>query len=120
MGPGKLYAKIAQAKSVIETTLYLPPTAIIMHPRRWDWICVQVDSQNRPAVLPGQQGQFNASGISTTAEAQGAVGRMFNLPVYIEPQIPINGGAGTNQDTMTISSISGLPITFFCFDLVGY
>lgn len=103
MGPAKLYSKIAQAKSLIETTLFLPPNVIIMHPRRWDWICVQVDNSNRPAVLPGQGGPFNASAVQTSTDAQGSVGMMFGLPVVVDPQIPVNGGGGTNQDTIILA-----------------
>ena len=39
----ELYKKIANAVQQIHTTRYMPPTAIIMHPRRWAWVLTQKD-----------------------------------------------------------------------------
>ena len=43
-GTGGLYSKLAGAVQAIHTTRFLPPTAVIMHPRRWAWIIAQNDS----------------------------------------------------------------------------
>jgi HK97 family phage major capsid protein len=102
MGAGKLYAKIGQAIQTVQTARYLSPTAIIMHPRRWAWASVQVDSANRAVILPGDGGPLNASGVDLNNNAQGVVGHMFGLPVIVDPNVPINLGAGTNQDPIIV------------------
>jgi HK97 family phage major capsid protein len=102
MGPGKLYAKIGQGVQAVQTARYLSATAIVMHPRRWAWAAVQVDSSNRAVILPDDNGPLNASGIQVNGNAQGIVGKMFGLPVVVDPNIPINLGAGTNQDPIII------------------
>ena len=102
MGVSKLYSKIGQAVQAIQTARYAAPTAIVMHPRRWAWIAVQVDSSNRAVVLPDDLGPLNASGAYSNQNPQGVVGRMFGLPCITDPNIPINTGAGTNQDPIII------------------
>lgn len=104
-GPTKLYAKIGQAVQTVQTARYAGPTAIVMHPRRWAWIAVQVDTQNRPVVVPGDQGPTNANGVYSTGAAQGIVGRMFGLPVIIDPAIATNLGTGSNQDQILIGKL---------------
>ncbi|MEB0264366.1 phage major capsid protein [Cryobacterium sp. 10I5] len=102
MGVGKLYSKIGQAVQAVQTARFLSPTHIVMHPRRWAWAAVQVDGANRAVILPAAGGPLNASGISSTGAAQGVVGEMFGLPVVIDPNVPTNLGAGTNQDPILI------------------
>jgi HK97 family phage major capsid protein len=102
MGASALYSKIAQAVQTVQTTRYAAPTHIVMHPRRWAWLSVQVDSANRAVILPGAGGPLNASGITSNNNPQGPVGVMFNLPVIIDPNIPTNLGAGTNQDPIIV------------------
>ncbi|MQY33123.1 hypothetical protein SRB17_10830 [Streptomyces sp. RB17] len=105
-GAGNLYNQMANAIQQINASRYLPPDAIVMHPRRWAWISTQVDSQNRPAILPHDQGPFNSMGIQTEQTAEGAVGRMFGLPVFLDNNIPTNLGAGTNQDQILIARLA--------------
>jgi len=102
MGPGKIYAQIGKAIQTIQTTRFLSPTAIVMHPRRWAWCAVQVDSANRAVILPSDNGPLNASGIQANGAAQGVVGKMFGLPVIVDPNIPVNLGVSTNQDPIIV------------------
>lgn len=108
-GSNSFYTKLANAIELIQTARYLPPTAIVMHPRRWAWVVSQADSQNRPAVVPDAQSPFNAAGtMSEGAPAQGRVGSMLGIPVYIDALLPTNLGAGTNQDEVYVAKMDDL------------
>lgn len=102
MGPGKLYAMVAKAIQTVQTSRFLSPTAIVMHPRRWAWLSVQTDAQNRAVILPDDNGPFNASGVQTDPGTQKAIGHMFSTPVVTDPNIPTTLGAGNNQDAIVV------------------
>lgn len=95
------YGKVLAAISNVNTTRFAPPTAIVMHPRRWTWILGGLDGENRPLVVPGPN--VNAAGSGQSAVAQGAAGMFAGLPVYIDPSVPTNLGTGTNQDVVIIT-----------------
>lgn len=100
-GAGGLYAQIMQAVSKVYTTRYLAPDTILMHPRRWSWIAASFDSQNRPLIVPSGSA-YNPVGVQTAELAEGRVGEMGGLAVYVDPNIPTNLGAGTNQDVVYV------------------
>ena len=102
MGAGKLYAKIGQAIQTIQTSRYLAPTAIVMHPRRWAWCATQVDSAGRAVILPNDNGPLNASSVQQSGNAEGYVGKLFGISTIVDPNIPINLGAGVNQDPIIV------------------
>ena len=107
-GAGGLYATIAKAISVVSTSRFLPPTAIVMHPRRWGAIAASFDTQNRP-LLPMSGAAVNAVGSQDGApREQGLVGVMQGLPVYADSSIPINLGAGTNEDRIFVLRVEDL------------
>ncbi|MFB6848215.1 phage major capsid protein [Streptomyces sp. NPDC056373] len=107
-GAGGLYGVLANAAQQMYSSRYLPPDCLVMHPRRWAWITAQSDSQSRPVVVPIAGGAQNAMGSQTAIAAEGAVGRLQGLDVYLDPSIPTNGGAGTNQDTILMLRSSDL------------
>jgi HK97 family phage major capsid protein len=100
------YSKAAGMISSFATTRYAEPTVWLMHPRRWYWLLAQSDSSNRPLVMPdvmlasGKVQAFNpiATNEGSPVSAVGAVGMFLGLPVVIDPLLPTNLGAGTNQD----------------------
>jgi HK97 family phage major capsid protein len=93
------YGQSAKTLAAFETARYAPPTAWLMHPRRWYWLVAQVDSNNRPLVVP-QGNAFNPVATQESMPAAGLAGMYLGLPVYIDPNIATNGGAGTNQDNV--------------------
>jgi HK97 family phage major capsid protein len=103
-----LYTKLAGAVQAIHSARYLPPDTIIMHPSRWAWIVSQFDSSNRPLVVPAAQGPMNAVGTTGEPAAQGYVGSMLGLPVYVDATITTTFGAGTNQDRILVARMSDL------------
>lgn len=98
----KLYSKIAGAVAAIHETRFMPPTAIIMHPRRWAACLASVDAQERPLIVPAASGPFNVIGNLEQVAPEAIVGHMQGLPVIVDPSIPINLGAGTNQDVIIV------------------
>lgn len=91
---------ISKAVNAVNIGRYLPPSVLVLHPTRWSWILEQLDSQNRPLVVPDANGAaaVNAFGTASAIGAQDAVGKLAGLPVFTDPNIPTNLGAGTNQD----------------------
>jgi HK97 family phage major capsid protein len=101
-----LYPKLADAIQQVAVNRFAPATAIVMHPRRWAWVTAALDSQLRPLVVPEANGGVNAVAVFSTPTAEGAVGQMQGLPVYLDANIPTNLGAGTNQDPIVVSRFS--------------
>ena len=97
------YSKVAGQVSGIETTRYLAPTAIAMHPRRWNWLVAQGDSQGRPLVVPNANGPFNAFAsfdqpVDTPASVP--VGSLQGLPVLTDASIPTSVGTGPEDQVI--------------------
>jgi len=95
------YAQLAKLQGQINATRYKAPDACVMHPRRWAWFASFTDSTGRPLVVP-TSGSFNSMANPTDGMqgAAGHVGSVLGMEVYTDPGIPINGGAGANQDTV--------------------
>jgi len=99
----KLYTRLADAIQQIATGRMLPPTSIVMHPRRWAWVASGVDTAGRPLVVPTGGGAVNAVGTGSPAlDPAGPVGQLLGLPVYVDPNIPTTLGTGTNEDRIVI------------------
>ncbi|MEU0965888.1 phage major capsid protein [Streptomyces sp. NPDC005917] len=102
-GTGSLYTAVASAISKIWSTRFAAPTAIVMHPRRWAWALAQVDTSNRPVIVPAAGGAFNAPGLlGPDLNAEGPVGTFAGLPVYLDPNIPTNKGTGSDEDRIIV------------------
>jgi len=99
----ELYPKVASSLNDVAGTRFMPPTRIFMNPRRWYWHTAALDSQSRPLVTPLAQGVVNQMGRVDDVQAEGPVGVLQGLPVYIDPNIPVNLGAGTNEDRIIAS-----------------
>jgi HK97 family phage major capsid protein len=99
-----LWSKMADAIQQVTTNRFLPPDTMVMHPRRWAYFMAAVDTAGRPLILAtGPQGANNALGNSTgVASANGVVGNLAGLDVIVDPQVPTNLGAGTNQDPIIV------------------
>lgn len=87
-----------QSVSQIATNRKMPATATFVIPAIWYWGMSQLDSQNRPLILPNQNGPFNAMALQTGEDAEGPVGRLtVGTPVILDGNIPTNLGAGVNE-----------------------
>ncbi|MBE8471063.1 phage major capsid protein [Streptomyces justiciae] len=95
---GELYAKGADAIQQIHTGRFLPPDKVFMHPRRWAWFTAALDTAGRPLVVPVANMPQNVLAAMGDVVSEGFVGTWQGLPVYVDPNIPTNLGAGTNED----------------------
>ena len=95
------YMKVLQAQAAVASGRYLPADAIVMHPRRWAWVLGALDSSNRPLVVPSGSNS-NPVGLSGAPAAVGFAGEMLGTPVYVDPSVPTNLGAATNQDVVFV------------------
>lgn len=103
-----VYSKIADAVQRVHTQRFMPPTVIVMHPRRWAWFLAAVDSQNRPLVVPDAGNPMNAVATLGAVGSQQVVGQMHGLPVVTDPSMPTTLGTGTNEDVIHVLRASDL------------
>ena len=98
------YSQLANAVQLITTNRFMPPDTIVMHPRRWGWLLAASDSSGRPLVTlnPGQSPMNSVGTAVGVANANGVVGNLQGLDVVVDPQVPTNLGAGTNQDPVIV------------------
>jgi HK97 family phage major capsid protein len=98
--------KIADAIQQISTGIYAPATAIFMHPRRWAFFLAAQDGSNRPLISP--VAPQNSPGTFGGVQAEGAVGSIQGLPVFVDANIPTNLGSGTNEDRIIVAAVPEL------------
>jgi Uncharacterized protein, linocin/CFP29 homolog len=103
-----VYSSVAAGISQVHGNRFLPPDAIVMHPRRWNWLLAQSDSAGRPLVVPNAQAPMNSLAAQGPLASEGYVGTMLGLPVYVDALIPTNVGAGTNQDRIIVARFADL------------
>jgi HK97 family phage major capsid protein len=93
----ELFPKGADAVQQVATNRKLPPNAVVMHPRRWFWMTAALDANGRPLVVPIANGAYMAQGVANDVLAEGPVGFWHGLPVYLDANMPITLGAGTED-----------------------
>jgi HK97 family phage major capsid protein len=94
----ELYLPFMQALSQVARKRKMMPTAAFLTPARWFWMASQLDSQNRPFILPETNNPFNPLALQTGGDVEGPVGRVLNFPLLADGNIPSNLGAGTNEE----------------------
>ncbi|MET7982528.1 phage major capsid protein [Streptomyces sp. NPDC005281] len=104
----ELYLPSMQALSQVATKRKMMPTAVFLTPARWFWMASQLDSQNRPFILPETQSPFNPLALQTGGDVEGPVGRMINFPLLADGNIPNNLGGGTNEERIIATRTSDL------------
>lgn len=95
---GELYPKVADALSQAATARKRVPNVLIGAPRRWFWMTAALDAQGRPLVVPTSQGTFNSLADVRDQVFEGPAGVLQGTPFVLDPNMPINLGAGTNED----------------------
>jgi len=110
------YSKVAgQIATMAGAGTAISPKLIVMHPRRWGWLTLQVDTAGRPLVVPTVDGAFNALGINSAPGAYSAdgpnpysgarvVGYLHGLPVITDANIPTNVGTPAEDFVMIIDT----------------
>jgi HK97 family phage major capsid protein len=92
-----LWGQIANAVQQV-TGAFGNPDTIAMHPRRWAYMLAGLDSTNRPLF----NGNTNMMGSGDINTSDGAVGSLMGLRVIVDPNLPTNIGAATNQDVILV------------------
>lgn len=100
------YPKIADAIQRIHANIYRPANAIFMHPRRWGWFLASIDGNSRPLITP--YANVNAAGQSPGPVAQGLVGSIQGVNVYVDANIPTTLGASTTEDVIIVAATDEL------------
>jgi HK97 family phage major capsid protein len=95
------YSALVRAVNSVSSNRYLPANAIVMNPQRWAWVLEAVDSSGRPIVAPSGA-SFNALATAGAPVAEGSVGNLLGLNVYIDPNIPQTMNSATNQDAVYV------------------
>jgi HK97 family phage major capsid protein len=90
-----LLPKIYDAVQRIASNRFVQPDMIVMHPRRAAWLAASLSS-----TFP----LFQQGGLTQAVGTQndGFVGTIAGLPVVLDPNVPTNLGAGTNQDEIYV------------------
>jgi HK97 family phage major capsid protein len=87
-----------QSISQIASNRKMPATATFVIPAIWYWGNANLDTTNRPLLMPEQNGPFNTMALQTGAAAEGPVGRLtVGTPVILDGNIPTNKGGGSNE-----------------------
>lgn len=98
----EMYPSFAQGASKIFKNRKLPATAAVVLPSVWYWATAQLDTTNRPLIVPPQVGWNPAGTQMDLATGEGPAGMLsMGLPAYLDGNLPTNLGAGTNE-TRTI------------------
>ncbi len=96
-----LMTSIHNAVGKVNASRVAAADLIIMHPRRWAFLCAASDTSNRPFVQVDGPG-FNAQGNGAAA-GYGIVGSLVGIPVVTDAGIPTNLGASTDEDRIIVT-----------------
>ena len=100
-------AEFAKALSTIAKNRYKGAEAFVVHPSIAYWLFSQVDSSNRPLVVPAANGPFNALGVvSDPGKAEGLIGTIYGVPLYVDAAVPTNLGSGTDESALLAAAFS--------------
>ena len=105
-GTPSFYMATAQLLSQISRNRFMPPNGVISNPMAWYALASATDTQNRPLVVPSQQGaNFNqAAGDDDGPVAEGPVGHILGLGWELDPNIPYTFGGTVAPSIGTISN----------------
>jgi HK97 family phage major capsid protein len=91
----EMYPYFGKAASLVARQRFQMIDAITMTPQRWYFLATQLDTANRPLVVPRGAPGFNSAG-QLDLNAEGLVGEVLGTPIYIDANMPST--YATNQD----------------------
>lgn len=104
----KFYAAVADAIQRVHTGRLQAAQHIAMHPRRWGWLTAQLDTTQRPVVVPTAQNPQNSVAVFDQVTPEGYVGSMQGLSVALDPNIGTTYGAGNDEDVVYVQRSSDI------------
>ena len=97
-----LVAAIHNGIGKVNASRYAAPDLVVMHPRRWAWLCAQSDANGRPLVeITGYTGD-NIIGAGSAAGVD-AVGSIAGVPVVSDANVPTGLGVSTDEDRIIVT-----------------
>jgi HK97 family phage major capsid protein len=105
----ELWLPLLQSASKVATGRKIAPaTGVVMTPSMWYWALSQLDTTNRPLLVPNTNA-FNSMGDGGALEADGPAGVFtYGLPAFLDGNIPSNLGGGTNETRVITARFSDL------------
>lgn len=104
----EMWPSLLQAASQVAKNRKAPASAVVMTPSIWYWMLSQLDSSNRPFIVPNGVA-FNPMGSNGAPEFEGPAGMLtYGLPVYLDGNIPSNLGGSTNETRVITARFSDL------------
>ena len=100
---GETFQQIVKAIGTVNAAHYLPPDVIIMAPRRWAYISGGIDTTGRPLVNPAGNNPTDPVAVGSAAGYGAVVGNIAGVDVVTDAGIPVNLGAGSNEDRIIVT-----------------
>jgi HK97 family phage major capsid protein len=93
----ELWVPLLQAASQIAKNRKQAGTGVVMTPSMWYWALSQLDTTNRPLIVPGAIA-LNPMADGGLLESDGPAGVLtYGLPAFMDGNIPSNLGGGANE-----------------------
>ncbi|MEK9725974.1 MAG: phage major capsid protein, partial [Rhodospirillaceae bacterium] len=96
----EFWPKLHDAIQKVNSNRYLPPTVIVMHPRRWGWIQAGLTSSLPIAAQSGAP--VNSVAVNQAVAYGQVVGNIAGLPVVTDANIATDQGAGTEDSVLVL------------------
>lgn len=100
---GETFQQIVKAIGTVNAAHFLPPDIILMAPRRWAYISGGLDTTNRPLTNVIGNSPSNPVAVGSAAGYGSVVGNIAGVDVVTDAGIPVNLGAGTNEDRIIVT-----------------
>lgn len=101
----EFWPKLADAIQQVNSNRYLPPSVIVMHPRRWGWL---MSGLTTSFPIAAQQGApVNSVAVQQAVTYGQVVGNIMGLPVVTDANIATDQGAGT-EDSVIVARAEDL------------
>lgn len=96
----EFWPKLHDAIQQVNSNRYLPPSAIVMHPRRWGWIQSGLSSSFPIAAQAGAP--VNSVAVQQAVAYGQVVGSIAGLPVVTDANIATDQGGGTEDSVIVV------------------